>query len=62
MYFGPSVGAVLSMVLVGLGFRDALEAGNRLLGIILVVAGFGLGILMTYGVLMRFLAPTDIRC
>ena len=62
MYFGPSTGALLSVVLVGLGLRDALNAGNRPLGIILVVAGFGLGFLMTYGVLMRFLAPTDIRC
>jgi hypothetical protein len=62
MYFGPSTGALLSVVLVGLGLRDALNAGNRPLGIILVVAGFGLGFVMTYGVLMRFLAPTDIRC
>jgi hypothetical protein len=62
MYFGPSTGALLSVVLVGLGLRDALIARNRPLGIILVVAGFGLGFLMTYGVLMRFLAPIDIRC
>jgi hypothetical protein len=62
MYFGPSTGALLSVVLVGLGLRDALNAENRPLGVILVVAGFGLGFLMTYGVLMRFLAPTDIRC
>jgi hypothetical protein len=62
MYFGPSTGALLSVVLVGLGLRDALDAGNRALGIILVVAGFGLGVVMTYGVVLRFLAPTDIRC
>jgi len=62
LYFGPSTGALLSVVLVGLGVRDALKSGNRLVGIILVIAGFGLGLLTTYGVLMRFLAPTDIRC
>jgi hypothetical protein len=61
MYFGPSTGAILSIVAVGLGLSDALRA-RRPLGILLVVAGFGLGLLMTYGVLMRFLAPTDIRC
>ena len=62
MYFGPSTGAVLSVVLVGFGLRDALTAENRALGAILVVAGFGLGLLVTYGVLMALLAPTDIRC
>jgi hypothetical protein len=39
MYFGPTTGALLSVVIVGLGLRDALSAGNRALGIILVVAG-----------------------
>jgi hypothetical protein len=62
MYFGPSTGALLSVVLIGLGLRDALNAGNRPLGVILVISGFCLGFVMTYGVLMRFLAPTDIRC
>jgi hypothetical protein len=62
MYFGPSTGALLSLVLVGLGLRDALNGGNRALGIVLVVAGFCLGLVTTYGVLMRFLAPADIRC
>jgi hypothetical protein len=62
MFFGPSTGALLSLVLVGLGLSDALRGRNRLVGVVLVVVGFVLGYLLTYEVLMRFFAPTDIRC
>lgn len=62
LYFTPSTGLLVTLVLTGLGLRDAWKSGNRLLGVFLVVAGVGLGIVLTYGVLMRFLAPADIRC
>jgi len=62
MFFGPSIGALLSVVLFGLGLRDALNSGNRAAGIVAVIAGAVAGYLMTYVVLMRFFAPADIRC
>jgi hypothetical protein len=62
MFFQPSTGFVLALVLTGLGLRDAWKSERQLLGVALVVAGFALGLLVTYGVLIRFLAPTDIRC
>jgi hypothetical protein len=62
MFFQPSTGIVLTVVLTGLGLRDALKSENRMLGVSLVAVGFGLGLFLTYGVLMRLLAPTDIRC
>jgi hypothetical protein len=62
MFFGPSTGALVSLALVGLSLGDVVTARNRAIGIIVVVTGFAAGFLMTYGVLMRFLAPTDIRC
>jgi uncharacterized membrane protein len=62
LYFTPSTGLLLTLVLTGLGLRDAWKSGNRLLGVFLVVAGLGLGVVLTYGVLMRFVEPTDIRC
>jgi hypothetical protein len=62
LYSGPSTGALLTIVLAGLGLRDALQSRNRLVGIGLLVAGLALGFLLTYGLLMRVLAPTDIRC
>jgi hypothetical protein len=62
MFLGPSTGLLLTVALTGLGLRDAWQSGNRLLGALLVVAGLGIGFVLTYGVLMRFLAPTDIRC
>ena len=62
MFFQPSTGIVLTVALVGLGLRDAWQSGNRMLGVSLVVVGFGLGSLLTYGVLMRLVAPSDIRC
>jgi hypothetical protein len=62
LYLGPSTGGLLAIVLTGLGLRDALRSRDRLLGVGLLVAGLGLGSLLTYGVLIRLLAPTDIRC
>jgi hypothetical protein len=62
MFFGPSTGALLSLVLVGLGLSDALRGRDRLVGVVLVLVGSVLGYLLTYEVLMRFLAPADIRC
>jgi hypothetical protein len=62
LYFGPSTGALLTIVLAGLGLREALQSRDRLLGIGLLVAGVVLGVLVTYGLLTRLLAPTDIRC
>jgi len=51
MFFGPSIGALLSVVLFGLGLRDALNSGNRAAGIVAVIAGAVAGYLMA-----------DIRC
>jgi hypothetical protein len=62
MFIQPSTGLLLTLVLTGLGLRDAWKSRNRPLGVFLVVVGVGLGMVVTYGVLMRFLAPTDIRC
>jgi hypothetical protein len=47
MFFGPTTGALLSLVLVGLGLRDALESGDRALGIVSLIAGAVVGYLMT---------------
>ena len=62
MFLTPSTGLILTLVLTGLGLRDAWNSANRVLGISLVLLGLGLGFVVTYGLLMRFLAPTDIRC
>ena len=62
MFLQPSTGLLLTLVLTGLGLRDAWKSDNRMLGGSLVVVGIGLGVALTYGVLMRFLAPTDIHC
>jgi hypothetical protein len=62
MFLQPSTGLLLTLVLTGLGLRDAWKSENRILGVSLVVTGIGLGVVLTYVVLMRFLAPTDIHC
>jgi hypothetical protein len=62
MFLQPSTGLLITLVLTGLGLRDAWRSGNRPLGVFLVVVGVGVGMVLTYGALMGFLAPTDIRC
>ena len=62
MFVQPSIGLLLAVLFAGLAVRDAWKSGHQLLGIALIVIGFGLGILVTYGLLPRFFAPTDIHC
>jgi hypothetical protein len=62
MFLQPSSGILLTVVLTGLGVRDAWKSENRLLGISLVIVGLAVGVFVTYGLLMRLLAPADIRC
>ena len=62
MWFGPSTGALLTFVLVGLGLRDALKSEDRAPGVLAVIGGAVVGFLLVFLVVMRFFAPTDIRC
>jgi len=62
MYFQPSTALVLSLFVLVMSTLSAWRSERRLLAMCLAVVGFVMGLAITYGLLMRIVAPTSIGC